>query len=94
MKRAFLIPVASLAFAAAFPIPQANAGNGFGVGLFSGLVAGTAVGVLATQPYYYAPAPVYVAPVYGPPVMYVGPRHVWAAHHHHHHHHRHHGWRR
>ena len=94
MRRAFLISVASLAFAAAFPIHQANAGNGFGAGLFSGLVAGTAVGVLATQPYYYAPAPAYVAPVYGPPVVYVGPRHVWAAHHHHHHHHRHHGWRR
>jgi hypothetical protein len=94
MKRAFLISVASLAFATAFPIHQANAGNGFGVGLFSGLVAGTAVGVLATQPYYYAPAPVYVAPVYGPPIVYGGYRYVRAVHHHHHHHHGHQGLRR
>ena len=41
---------------------QAYAGDGFGAGLFGGLVAGTILGAAATGPRYYAPPPVYVMP--------------------------------
>ena len=40
----------------------AYAGNGFGAGLFSGLIAGTIVGAAAAGPRYYAPPPIYLAP--------------------------------
>ena len=41
----------------------AVAGDGFGAGLFGGLVAGTILGAAATSgPRYYATAPVYVEP--------------------------------
>jgi hypothetical protein len=52
----------------------ARAGDGFGAGLFGGLVAGTILGAAATSgPRYYAPAPVYVEP--GP--VYMGPSCYW-----------------
>ena len=51
---------------------QALAGDGFGPGLFGGLIAGTILGAAATGPRYYAPPPVYVEPepIYAVPSCY------------------------
>jgi hypothetical protein len=50
---------------------HAAAGDGFGAGLFGGLIAGTILGAAATGPRYYAPPPPYeMEPVYATPACY------------------------
>ena len=53
---------------------QALAGDGFGAGLFGGLIAGTILGAAATGPRYYdyAPPPAYgePEPIYATPACY------------------------
>ena len=60
-------------FASAVGTPNpALAGDGFGAGLFGGLIAGTILGAAATGPRYYAPPAVYVEPepIYAVPSCY------------------------
>jgi hypothetical protein len=60
-------------FAAIATLPQqASASDGFGAGLFGGLVAGSILGAAASGPRDYEPAPVYVepAPMYDAPACY------------------------
>jgi hypothetical protein len=51
---------------------QARAGDGFGAGLFGGLIAGTILGAAATGPRYYAPPTAYgdPEPIYAMPACY------------------------
>ncbi len=66
-----LVVTVMVASAIGMPNP-AGAGDGFGVGLFSGLIAGTFFGVAASTPRYYGPPPAYVEPepVYVMPACY------------------------
>jgi hypothetical protein len=50
----------------------AYAGDGFGAGLFGGLIAGTILGAAATGPRYYGPPPMYAEPepIYAMPPCY------------------------
>jgi hypothetical protein len=65
MTRGLIVLVAVATMGAAIvPVP-AQAGNGGAVaaGVIGGLAAGAIIGgAVASQPRYYAPAPVYVAP--------------------------------
>ena len=54
---------------------QAEAGDGFGAGLFSGLAVGTILGVAASRPRVY-----YAEPVYGPVCYWTRGRPVWDPH--------------
>jgi len=59
---------------------QAYAGDGFGAGLFGGLIAGTILGAAASGPRYYAPPPVYgePEPIYtAPPCYWTRGEPVW-----------------
>ena len=58
---AFTVCTTFLAASAIGTSGPAYAGDGFGAGLFGGLIAGTIVGAAAAGPRYFAPAPVYVA---------------------------------
>lgn len=66
-----VVAMTTATLGAALPQP-ALAGDGFGAGLFGGLVAGTILGAAASGPRYYAPPPVYVepVPVYAAPACY------------------------
>lgn len=66
-----LFAIAVIVSAVSSPKP-ALAGDGFGAGLFGGLVAGTILGAAATGPRYYAPPTVYVEPepIYAAPTCY------------------------
>jgi hypothetical protein len=72
-QRLFGRLAATVMIASALSVPeQALAGDGFGAGLFGGLVAGTIIGAAASGPRYYPPPPVYVEPqpVYTAPACY------------------------
>jgi hypothetical protein len=66
MKRALIVLAAAATLSAAvMPVTPAHAGKGGAVaaGVIGGLAAGAIIGsAVASQPRYYAPAPVYVAP--------------------------------
>ena len=51
---------------------SAYAGDGFGAGLFGGLIAGTILGAAATGPRYYGPPPMYAEPepIFAAPACY------------------------
>jgi hypothetical protein len=70
MKRALFVLAAAALIAGSLVAPQrAQAGSGeVAAGIVGGLAVGTMLGAAAaSQPRYYAPAPVYVAP---PPRCY------------------------
>jgi hypothetical protein len=70
MKRALFVLAAAALIAGSLVVPQrAQAGSGeVAAGIVGGLAVGTMLGAAAaSQPRYYAPAPVYVAP---PPRCY------------------------
>jgi hypothetical protein len=66
-----LFAIVMIASAVGAPNP-ARAGDGFGAGLFGGLIAGTILGAAATGPRYYAPPPAYAEPepIYATPACY------------------------
>ena len=71
MTRGLIVLVAAaVAGAAILPAPAEARGNGGAVaaGIIGGLAAGAIIGSAASQPRYYAPAPVYMAPP--PPSCY------------------------
>ena len=74
MRRHLMVGLFTAAvFVSAISAPkEAFAGDGFGAGLFGGLIAGTILGAAATGPRYYGPAPVYVEPepIYAAPTCY------------------------
>jgi hypothetical protein len=63
MTRGLIVLVAAATMAAAVS-PASAGGNGGAVaaGIIGGLAAGAIIGSAASQPRYYEPAPVYVAP--------------------------------
>jgi hypothetical protein len=71
MTRGLIVLVAAATMGATIVSAPAQAGNGGAVaaGVIGGLAAGAIIGsAAASQPRYYAPAPVYVAPP--PPSCY------------------------
>jgi len=64
MTRGLIVLVAAATMGAAIVPAPAQAGNGGAVaaGVIGGLAAGAIIGSAASQPRYYEPAPVYVAP--------------------------------
>jgi hypothetical protein len=72
-RRLILSLLTFVLIASAVGAPQsAHAGDGFGAGLFGGLVAGTILGAAATGPRYYGPPPMYAEPepIYAMPACY------------------------
>ncbi|MCC7347589.1 MAG: hypothetical protein IT538_09355 [Variibacter sp.] len=77
MKKTWIALAAAAAVTvASVAVPSdAHAQRGVAAGLFGGLVAGTIIGSAMAPRYYYAPAPVYVAP---PPRGCVEQQWVWS----------------
>jgi hypothetical protein len=80
VRSALLALVVASPLNAALPY-HAHAGDGFGAGLFGGLVAGTIVGAaVASGPRYYGPPPVVYAepaPIYAPTCYWTRGAAVW-----------------
>ena len=69
MTRGLIVLVAVATMSAAIVPAQARNGGAVAAGVIGGLAAGAIIGgAIASQPRYYEPAPVYVAP---PPRCYV-----------------------
>ena len=67
MTRGLIVLVAAATMGAAIAPAQAGNGGAVAAGVIGGLAAGAIIGSAASQPRYYEPAPVYVAP---PPRCY------------------------